>query len=275
MNNLTIRILSGLPACGKSYFAQEQKQNNKFVYIIDCDSFMLKNDLKNGISRELCNLNLFYNKLREQTIILDGLFLRQEQIIDVLNIIKKQYSKFKCIIDYWETTYSSRRICLANDNGRRDINSVNTIKNAIVDEFNTDEIFDATGINVVLKKHIVKAKSEYKYFVDKIELVYAKQNKTRYNVNQKYLYSDDWIVSVSHPDLVSINAEDTIPSDFIELDEILEESVPNITYLQYKRLKRECVTVENFDESDYYCGTTYKARYVCDLEKLYEFIKHM
>lgn len=263
-----IQILSGLPACGKTYFANELKENNNNVLVIDCDRFMINKQNVEDKVLQILKLNKSLMSKKNKTIILDGLFLRQEQIVSMIKAIHAKYPSFEYIIECWDSSYSARRTCFSNDGGRRGTASKNTIQNAVVDEMNVQEIIQNTGVSVTVVKHGVTAKAEYQYFVDKIEALGKKYDIQK----EQFLYSKNWIVKVERPDLVQVYEEDKKPVDFIELDEILEEYVPDITYLKYKRLMRECVTTEEFDESDYYSGSVYKMRYVCDLEKLYNFI---
>lgn len=62
--------------------------------------------------------------------------------------------------------------------------------------------------------------------------------------------------------------------DFTELDDYLEEIYPTISFLTYKKIKKECVDVEQYIDRDYY-STTENAYYRCNLEKMFEIIKEM
>lgn len=258
-----IKILCGLPACGKTFYANSKRDCNTFV--IDCDSiFRGRADLKlNEIYQRIANQ--FYGKYKKKTVILDGLFLTVDKVSEMVNYLNKSFKgEFTFEIEYWP---ADRETCLKNDNGRREIDSQMTIKKGIIDEMTKEVLFSTTGLQIPVHIHKTVLKEEYKTMVD---------NMTEFSSSiedERYLYSSEWYVNADYPDKIFISKEEKVPSDFVELDEVLEKYFPNITYLQYKRLKRECVEIYDFDTTDYYTGTIYWAKYRCDLKKLYEFIK--
>ena len=63
------------------------------------------------------------------------------------------------------------------------------------------------------------------------------------------------------------------PQSFTEFDDLLEKYCPGISFLTYKKLYNECVTIEDGYENDYYGGTQYYSVYCCNLELLYEMLK--
>ncbi len=258
-----IKILCGLPACGKTFYANSIRDCNTVV--VDCDSlFGLKNkknlsDIYNYIANHL------YGHYKRKTVVLDGLFLSMDFVVSIIEYLHKSFkNEFSFEIEYWP---EDRDTCLKNDNGRREIASRTTIEKGILDEMTEAELKNRTGLTVPVHIHKTVLKEEYKMMVD---------NMTEFSRSikeERYLYSSEWYVNADNPSEVFISKEEKVPSDFIELDEVLEKYFPNITYLQYKRLKRECVELDDFEENDYYTGTVYKARYRCDLKKLYQFIK--
>lgn len=58
--------------------------------------------------------------------------------------------------------------------------------------------------------------------------------------------------------------------EFEELDKVLEEVAAGITYLQYKRLVREAVTVGSYTEREFYGNSTTYAYKRVELRKLYD-----
>lgn len=64
------------------------------------------------------------------------------------------------------------------------------------------------------------------------------------------------------------------PCNFDKLDEVLEELVPNITYLQYKKVYNACVETKEYTDRDYY-SCLEKAYYVCDAEQLYDKLEEL
>ena len=88
---------------------------------------------------------------------------------------------------------------------------------------------------------------------------------------QGFLKSDRWSNGGTWGnywgDSGSIAAE--TPKEFIEFDELLEKLCPNITFLQYKRVRELCVTCESDYENDYYSGREEYSYWVCDLKQLH------
>lgn len=258
-----IKILCGLPACGKTFFANSKKDVNTIV--VDCDDmFRERKDLKKeAIYHRIANQ--LYGKYKNKKIILDGLFLTVNDVSEIVTYLHDAFKNdFTFEVEYWP---ADRETCLKNDNGRRPVDSRQTIKKGVLDEMTEEILLKATGLKIPVNIHKTVLKAEYKTMIDDMK------EFSRSIEDERYLYSSEWYVSAEYPDKVFISKDDKAISDFEELDEILEKYFPNITYLQYKRLKRECVDVYDFDTNDYYTGTIYWAKYRCDLEKLYKFIK--
>ena len=60
------------------------------------------------------------------------------------------------------------------------------------------------------------------------------------------------------------------PQEFSTLDDLLYRICPNLTFLQYKHIKKNCVKLINYTDRDYYGGSEAKSYWECDLHKLYE-----
>lgn len=258
-----IKILCGLPACGKTFYANSKKDCNTIV--VDCDTlFKNRKDLKmNAIYHHIANH--LYGNYKKKTVILDGLFLTIDSVVEIVEYMKQSFKKdFSFEVEYWP---ADRETCLKNDNGRRKIDSRTTIKKGVLDEITPEKLLEKTGLNIPVHIHKTVLKEDYKIMIDDM-------NEFSCSIkDERYLYSSEWYVGADNPSNIYISKEEKVPSDFIELDEVLEKYFPNITYLQYKKLKRECIEIDDFEEHDYYTGTVYKARYCCDLKKLYQFIK--
>ena len=257
-----IYILCGLPGCGKTHFANSKKDKN--TLIVDCDSLTTGiNTLEGKIYNYI--VNHLYGNYKQKKVILDGLFLKVDDVVSMIQYLNKAFDgKFSFEVEYWPADIET---CLKNDSGRREISSTFTIEHGVLEEMTEDIFKEKLFFSVPVHNHKTILKEEYKLMVDEMQ-----KNKISVK-DSRYLYSSDWYVGAEYPDRVYISKEEKVPSDFVELDEILEKYFPEITYLQYKRLKRECVELDDFDETDYYTGTVYEARYVCDLKKLYAFIK--
>ena len=62
------------------------------------------------------------------------------------------------------------------------------------------------------------------------------------------------------------------PTNFIEFDKLLEKYCPDISFLKYKSIYNECVTIEDDYECDYYGGRENFNIYCCDLNRLFELL---
>ncbi len=60
--------------------------------------------------------------------------------------------------------------------------------------------------------------------------------------------------------------------EFEYLDTILENLYPSITYLQFKKLEKECVKSEKYEQSEYYGNYYYGMNKTLDLKVLYKFL---
>ena len=96
-------ILMGLPASGKTTWAENYKKVNEKheygIYIINLDDYMkydnltLKEAVENGIKNEP-----YYGNIQE--IIIDGLLLTNDSIIDVISCLDL-YKNDDVEIHYW------------------------------------------------------------------------------------------------------------------------------------------------------------------------------
>lgn len=242
-------VTVGLPGAGKTSWANKV---DNFIRI-DVDS------IKNLESK------LKYGYFTTEPI-LDGLFLNQSDISKILGIMTSGKSVVnKLTIARWEPDVEA---CLWNDLYRREQGSEITITNAIVGDFSDiSELrnkYPDTEINVM--NMVTERKKPYEVFADKHEL-YLDENGVQSGESwcTGGTWSDCWgssgVVEGSDP-----------VSDMDELTDILEKEVPNITFLQYKKLKSECISIKDFSDGDYYGGTTYHKRIYLNVKKLYELL---
>lgn len=62
---------------------------------------------------------------------------------------------------------------------------------------------------------------------------------------------------------------------FTYLHTILEKFYPDITYLQYRALESNCVSIEDRHETDYYGNSNKYRRKTLDLRKLHDFLSSL
>ena len=107
--------------------------------------------------------------------------------------------------------------------------------------------------------------SNWKKFADRYELYFSGKSIT----------SDRWCLGGTSGSCwddqkrpVSASAE----RDFVELDEVLEKILPGLTFMQYKKIYRECVTRHEYNEGDYYGGSIGYAEWHCNVEDLFNYL---
>ncbi len=275
-----LHLLVGLPGSGKSTFADtytdkdgRARYNSKIKVgtIIDFDKIYKKAgfDEKLRIRKDVVE-KMKLPAIVNPYVIVDGLFLDQDEYEWVLSLFLKseQYSKIqfeKIVVDYW---IPNKDACIWNDRGRRDVSAAFTIGIAEMDKPDVKKIEEKFGIPTKLKTHIVERKPAY--------LIMAGENGIRDIHDNKYFYSQSWSLGgMGHSwtgESYPISGSE--PCDFDEFDNFLEQICPTITFLQYKKIYKNCVEIEEFDDSDYYSRCT-SVRHVCDLEKLYNMLTEM
>lgn len=128
-------------------------------------------------------------------------------------------------------------------------------------KFSVTELFK---VSTKLVNHEVIRKPDY--------LVFAFENGLDIK-DERYLKSSTWSLGgMGHGwdgSSYTISAEE--PCEFTELDDMLEEICPTITYLHYKKMFSKCVTMDTQSSSDYYSSTE-EAFYKCDIKELYDIL---
>lgn len=273
-----ILVLMGLPASGKTTFADSYcQQYNKDGYYknkysvtkIDFDNILQKQSYK-GYSKEQTIMKIVNREISDwNEIILDGLFLNVDDFLPVLNEIYNSY-EFKTIeVHYWE---ENRENCLWNDQYRRDKNSETTIKNAKLEVPNVDIIKNNfENLKVTIVNHNVEKKPNWKVFADKYNLYVNDDGKTEDKSNS-WCLGGSWGNCWGEGGSVSADEQ---PTNYEKFDDLLTEICPNISFLQYKKLYNNCVSIDTYDNSDYYGGSTEHAYFVCDVKELYNLLVEM
>ena len=305
-----IYILIGLPASGKSYWAEHNFQKNTFCnhtgrFIVDLDKYMHEssgNLTTQIITKALNNSDMkayvgeLFGSRKDVFCCIDGLITDIDSLTQVIDTTL-EYIKNKCRGKYDVKLYihqwnEDRETCAYNDLMRvkadeRQVSSGITIRTHRYEYIQKDQLLKYRRLGYVsaikFERHTVKKVTNYDInFAPRIE-----RDRNEYYGGHchneklpgwtKYMYSDEWSGGGDWENCWGtgggISPEN--PTDFDKLDEFLEKICPNLTFLQYKKIKRTCVDIEETHEYDYYGGCETHFRWRCDLEKLYETLKEM
>ena len=261
-----IHFTYGLPASGKTTFANDSRNHGGRTTVIDFDAICNKyktqtipSAKKSAIFKNLRNQITAFGST--DCIIIDGLFTTNAQVkevIDYLNIeLGDSYDLFYGI--YWWP--EDRENCLKNDIGRRGESSVTSINNLPFEKPNASVL----GIpEKRITKQRVFARSDAQVWAIKLQLGEQMILKSKSWCNGGTWGS--WDGSEG-----TVDAEP--PIEFSEFDELLGKICPDISFLNYKNIKNKCVTLKTVDDNDYYGGSTSRSYHECDLNKLYDELK--
>lgn len=201
-------------------------------------------------------------------------YMRQLSALSGDSPIQMFNNDYYVIIDQWR---EDRDRCLDNDLLRdRDNKASYTIANAPYEPWTSQEELEhdvaAAGLQLASVKlvwHDVPVPEKWQEFTQR------PGNPDDENV--RYMRSQSWSLGGtwgSYTGEVSTVSPDE-PKENEELDKFLEEHAPGISYLQYKKIVKECVTLETTEYNDYYGGTTHEQYWKTDMLRLYEMLKEM
>jgi hypothetical protein len=250
-----ITLLWGLPGSGKTTYA-ESLQRNVMVSVVDLDG--LQKGMKFLEDKVISALS------SSDHVILDGLITTNFSALRIMDAIhQKMSSRYKLL---WEIVYWHPDIdaCLWNDRERRSQNSEITIRHTKVEE-PSRELLDAFDITEkrFIKKKVVRKPVWFMWGDDNIGTI----------EKDGILKSMEWSLGGTvrgYDGYESRVYPESQPIAFKEFDQLMEKLCPNISFMQYKLIYNECVSVNSdLGRSDYYGGSTSHARFECDLAKLY------
>lgn len=287
---INVEILVGLPGSGKTYYTEEKK--NEYLSGCRCDRLkrqvyptILDFDKYKGKYPELSSILCYtYNEIflynSESLSICDGLFLTNEQQeklvkewVDLFNEEggKNKSNKLNIKFVYFK---ENREGCLTNDSYREKERRADiTIKHSPFEKPNIETIkekFNQGNINFEIEEKEVYIMSKYEGIFKKLRNDYWSEK-----LGKDVMVSENWGTGGTWYDCWGNGGKigpDKVPESFKEFDDLLAKYCPDVTFLRYKSIYNNCVTVEEDYESDYYGGTEYFNLYCCDLKKLYEML---
>ena len=297
---INVEILVGLPGSGKTYYADdksseyamyhmgkyfgEKPKNKRQAYSLKLDYDEYKDKYPS-----LSNILGYYGYHEvfmfhpESIVICDGLFLTndtQEKIVsEWVELFNEEggdnkSNKLNIKFVYFN---ENREGCLSNDSYRDKKRSANiTIKHSPFEKpdiADLKEKFNQENINFEIEEKEVYVMSKYEGAFKSLRNKYWSEK-----LGKDVMVSENWSTGGTWGDYQgnSGNIEpDKVPESFKEFDDLLLKYCPNVTFLRYKSIYNNCVTVEEDRECDYYGGTEYFNFYCCDLEKLYEMLTEL
>jgi hypothetical protein len=269
MNNekLEIVLCVGLPGSGKTYFLKNNYPNNRntfdedYEFLSDDDKIDIVKTIGSRIRSNFQYLRI-YNELRPA--IIDCLITTNSELNKAIDKIYETSIKdgvsnrIHFVIHFWK---ENRELCLYNDKGRRrEKSSEISIRNLPLEY----PIVNNPEIDYEIIEHDVIAAPSLNIYFNK----YKDSQK-----NDFILTSESWSAGGSWGNCWGGSgtiSPDPVPQSFKEFDEMLEKLCPDISFMTYKKLYNETVTIEERSENDYYGGTEYRHNYKCDLEKLHK-----
>lgn len=260
-------ILVGLPASGKSTWASKYINKDyiskKEIRLIDCDNYLQSkypsyNNIEEYIKSRLNDISRNIYACKE--IIVDGLFTTNDSVVNIINVLKP-YSNDVIEICQWN---EDREQCMTNDIKRREISSRIDIVNLPYEDIDIKYIKEKTNHN-----HIEKVSMDV--YIKNKEIIFVESKDIHVDLDGKF-YSSKWVIGGQWGncwgDSGSVSGEE--PCEFDEFDELLEKICPDITFLQYKKIRAQSVSIECSEEYGYYGSYTEYNCYSCNVYQLYD-----
>ena len=295
MREVEVHIGMGLPGSGKTtYFETLAPEHGVYDPMtgmyktrIDVDRMLFDKGFKRAVTNENGKLDVerlfdYCTSLgrRSGFIVIDGLFLEKAPVLDIIRqlsemSVPQHFSRFqndyKVVIDQWN---EDRDQCLKNDLLRDRENKASfTIANAPYERFTLDELKTFVAkeapniVDISIVDHAVAVPEDWQLYTERP----GRPDDARY-MRSEYWSLGGTLCSYDNYER-TISADD--PKENDALDKFLEEHAPSITLLQYKKIVKECVTLETEEYSDYYGGHTREQYWRTDMKRLYEMLKEM
>lgn len=278
-NRLIIPI--GLPGSGKTFYGittlKKYRKKNYVTFHCDCDGYI---NIAKDMDDLLCKSTYKKTLNHKDVFYIDGPWFSEKSVLDVVKYFFKWNNIKKVEIKHLDFVYWNldRETCMSNDDDRREQSSKSTIKNhpfmKITDEFleKVKEIindYDMPDCEVN-----VGYRDVYKMdYIDKV----VRDKGFNYDPTKNEFYSETWSLGGEWGNCWgdSGTIEPEKPLDFKELDELLLELVPNISYLQYKNLFNKVADTVTSCDHGYYGTYEDKCQWVCNIDVLRNVLKEL
>ena len=265
---MTIRIMVGLPASGKTWLCKEYMKNRRYdtyyfsetetqmsffeQHASDVRKPMLANEAIKALGKRASSLP------GHMTVLFDGLFLTTERIETLIQAFQpKQIDEV--ILDYWP---ENKEECIRNDYMRRRVGSSLSIENLHID----------VDFEYLKENYPVKVRCHEVYRTPDYALFFRPFYPSDQPEDEKYFRSPAWKTGGRswdcYGDTVAFVDAEEVPSSFAGLDEMLDQACPQMTAKQYREVYDSCVSVKEKEEHDCYSNVFFNY-YECDMEKLY------
>ena len=301
-------LVHGLPGSGKTTLLKslvsKKLHNKEEAEYLDLDSMRYsKEDLDSKIRDAIMyndydrrhNDNVWYNFDSKKSIVyVDMLCLTNQNLADLIYALMKRYM-YKVDAKMFDFTIldfeGDRELCIKNDMIRSfadpSRSAKATIETETLEDVDTELIGSmvgdqlATGINascffnIKAKKVPIWNSDEASSYERVKAFVYSAASNFG-TVDKNILRGESWTVSGREWSYTgaewSVGGQE--PEDFNTFDNMMAALCPNISFLNYKKVRKECCGVEEYNDNDYYSSYT-KNRWICDLDKLTSIIDEM
>jgi GTPase SAR1 family protein len=301
-------LVHGLPGSGKTTLLKnlvnKKIKSNEDVDYLDLDDMRYgKQDLDSRIRDAIMyndydrshNSDYGYSFDSNKSIVyVDMLCLTNKSLADLIYALIKRYMRTSetRIFDFTILDFDGdRELCVKNDMIRSFADPSRsakvTIETETFEEVDVELITSlvaeqvATGINttcdfnVKAKKVPVWNSDEASSYERTKAYVYSAANILG-SVDDNILRGESWTIGGEEWSYTgekwAVGGKE--PEEFEIFDKLIGAICPNISFLNYKKIRKECCDIEEYHENDYYSSYT-KNRWICDLDKLTSIIDEM
>ncbi|MBQ3944146.1 MAG: AAA family ATPase [Alphaproteobacteria bacterium] len=301
-------LVHGLPGSGKTTLLRklvnEKLKNHDDAEYLNVDMYR---DGKQNLDSKLRD-TIMYNDYdrrhnsdiwygfdsKKATVYVDMLCLTNKDLADLIYCLIKRYvhivdeRKFDFTILDFE---GDRELCAKNDMIRSFTNPSRsakaTIETETLEDVDTELIGSMVGdqlatdinascfFNIKTKKVPIWNSNEASSYERVKAFVYSAASNFG-TVDKNILRGESWTVSGREWSYTgaewSVGGQE--PEDFNTFDNMMAALCPNISFLNYKKVRKECCEIEEYHDNDYYHSYT-KNRWICNLDKLVSIFDEM